>query len=45
MVRFSMYEGLWLKGSIHCHSNLSDGLLSPDNVANSMRKEDIHFFL
>ncbi|MEM2026605.1 MAG: hypothetical protein QXW55_00910 [Candidatus Bathyarchaeia archaeon] len=33
MNQFSMYEGLWLKGSLHCHSNLSDGLLHPDDVA------------
>ncbi|MBS7639459.1 MAG: hypothetical protein QW600_01140 [Candidatus Bathyarchaeia archaeon] len=30
---FTMREGLWLKGSIHCHSTMSDGLLSPDEVA------------
>lgn len=33
MIRFSMHEGLWLKGSLHCHSNLSDGLLSPEDIA------------
>lgn len=33
MLEFTMREGLWLKGSIHCHSTASDGLLSPDDVA------------
>ena len=28
-----MQKGLWLKGALHCHSTLSDGLLSPEDVA------------
>ena len=28
-----MQKGLWLKGALHCHSTLSDGLLSPEDAA------------
>lgn len=28
-----MRKGLWLKGAVHCHSTVSDGLLSPEDVA------------
>jgi len=33
VVGFMMNDGLWLKGSLHCHSTLSDGLLAPETVA------------
>ncbi|MBS7654341.1 MAG: hypothetical protein QXR06_04530 [Candidatus Bathyarchaeia archaeon] len=32
-MEFAMNEGLWLKGSLHCHSKVSDGLLDPEDVA------------
>ncbi|MEM2939889.1 MAG: PHP domain-containing protein, partial [Candidatus Bathyarchaeia archaeon] len=33
MISFTMNKGLWLKGCLHCHSTLSDGVLSPEDVA------------
>lgn len=33
MLEFTMQKGLWLKGAIHCHSTVSDGLLNPEDVA------------
>lgn len=26
-------NGIWLKGNIHCHTTVSDGVLSPDEIA------------
>ncbi|MEM1602650.1 MAG: CehA/McbA family metallohydrolase [Candidatus Bathyarchaeia archaeon] len=43
MAGLSMYEGLWLKGSLHCHSSLSDGLLSPDEVARFYAEKNYDF--
>lgn len=31
-MKFFQNDGLWLKGNLHCHSNLSDGRLSPEQV-------------
>lgn len=43
MLEFTMQEGLWLKGSIHCHSTVSDGLLSPDDVAKFYEEKGYSF--
>jgi hypothetical protein len=40
MTEFMMNDGLWLKGSLHCHSTLSDGLLMPEDVARFYEERD-----
>lgn len=38
-----MREGLWLKGALHCHSTISDGLLNPEDVARFYEERDYAF--
>lgn len=36
-------EGNWYKGNLHCHTNQSDGILSPKEVAELYRENGYHF--
>jgi hypothetical protein len=36
-------EGIWLKGNLHCHSTVSDGVLSPPEVASIYRDAGYDF--
>jgi len=37
-----MSKGLWLKGCLHCHSTVSDGRLSPEDVARYYEARGYH---
>lgn len=45
MLGFSMERGLWLKGEVHCHTTVSDGLLSPREVASFYRMRGYDFLV
>ena len=37
------FDGVWLKGNLHCHSTVSDGVLEPRSVADLYRRNGYDF--
>jgi hypothetical protein len=38
-------EGNWYKGNLHCHSTVSDGLLTPEKLVDLYRENDYNFLV
>lgn len=38
-------EGNWYKGNIHCHSTVSDGKLTPEELVTAYRKQNYSFLI
>lgn len=36
-------EGKWFKGNLHCHTTVSDGMLSPEEAVNLYKENGYHF--